>query len=288
LLPPPLSTMPIHLPENINASANPIGIDASFAPSVEKVYRDSHSLALRVESPSEPEKSFLAKAGHDDQVWGSSSGLGSYMGSFESHHVSFERPPDNSDGLSHWNGLVSNAYEMRPFHYNPQQDFYGMRPDQYAPRYQGENSFFESEGGFDIYENALQTSVSPGSYISQQPFEGLAAVSPIVQPAGSFKVPVNLEAIDTDLRFVRYREHEHDDDYKDEDFSNTAVKAKKKKKVTDGKPRPKHVGKACVHCKKAHLACDHGRPCKRCIHLGKTDCVDVEHKRRGRPRTIPD
>lgn len=52
--------------------------------------------------------------------------------------------------------------------------------------------------------------------------------------------------------------------------------------------RQKHVRKACIHCKKAHLACDEGRPCKRCIHLGKTDCIDVEHKRRGRPRSSPE
>ncbi|TPX35708.1 hypothetical protein SmJEL517_g01886 [Synchytrium microbalum] len=48
--------------------------------------------------------------------------------------------------------------------------------------------------------------------------------------------------------------------------------------------RQKHVGKACVHCKKAHLACDDARPCRRCAHMGRLDCVDVEHKRRGRPR----
>jgi hypothetical protein len=52
--------------------------------------------------------------------------------------------------------------------------------------------------------------------------------------------------------------------------------------------RQKHVGRACVHCKKAHLACDESRPCKRCLHLGKTDCVDVEHKRRGRPKISPE
>nr|KAJ3422885.1 hypothetical protein HK105_005833 [Polyrhizophydium stewartii] len=46
----------------------------------------------------------------------------------------------------------------------------------------------------------------------------------------------------------------------------------------------KNVAKACVHCKKAHLACDEERPCRRCVHLNKTDCVDVEHKKRGRPR----
>ncbi|TPX51202.1 hypothetical protein SeLEV6574_g00427 [Synchytrium endobioticum] len=48
--------------------------------------------------------------------------------------------------------------------------------------------------------------------------------------------------------------------------------------------RQKHVGRACVHCKKAHLACDDARPCRRCAHMGRLDCVDVEHKRRGRPR----
>jgi hypothetical protein len=52
--------------------------------------------------------------------------------------------------------------------------------------------------------------------------------------------------------------------------------------------RQKHVCRACVHCKRAHLACDNQRPCRRCVHLGKTDCVDVEHKRRGRPKSTPD
>ena len=46
----------------------------------------------------------------------------------------------------------------------------------------------------------------------------------------------------------------------------------------------KHVNRACVHCKRAHLACDEARPCRRCIHLNKSECVDVEHKKRGRPR----
>ncbi|KAI8928547.1 hypothetical protein BC831DRAFT_93596 [Entophlyctis helioformis] len=48
--------------------------------------------------------------------------------------------------------------------------------------------------------------------------------------------------------------------------------------------RPKQVGKACVHCKKAHLACDQARPCGRCARIGKADCVDVVHKPRGRPK----
>ncbi|ORZ24232.1 hypothetical protein BCR42DRAFT_402489 [Absidia repens] len=47
------------------------------------------------------------------------------------------------------------------------------------------------------------------------------------------------------------------------------------------------VASACSNCKKAHLACDVSRPCKRCISLGKTDtCVDIEHKKRGRPKLL--
>ncbi|KAF9988267.1 hypothetical protein BGZ75_009748 [Mortierella antarctica] len=48
-----------------------------------------------------------------------------------------------------------------------------------------------------------------------------------------------------------------------------------------------HVPSACINCKKAHLACDLSRPCKRCISVGKDDsCRDVEHKKRGRPKLI--
>ncbi|CDU25792.1 uncharacterized protein SPSC_05963 [Sporisorium scitamineum] len=51
------------------------------------------------------------------------------------------------------------------------------------------------------------------------------------------------------------------------------------------KPAKAHVPSACLNCKRAHLACDVGRPCRRCINLGKSDtCVDVQHKKRGRPR----
>ncbi|KAL7409288.1 hypothetical protein BDY24DRAFT_403690 [Mrakia frigida] len=42
---------------------------------------------------------------------------------------------------------------------------------------------------------------------------------------------------------------------------------------------------ACGPCKRAHLACDDGRPCKRCSSLNKEDqCVDVPQKKRGRPK----
>nr|ODN91762.1 hypothetical protein L203_01013 [Cryptococcus depauperatus CBS 7841] len=46
-----------------------------------------------------------------------------------------------------------------------------------------------------------------------------------------------------------------------------------------------NVSSACAPCKKAHLACDVARPCKRCVNMGKEDqCADVPHKKRGRPK----
>ncbi|EXJ84638.1 hypothetical protein A1O3_05308 [Capronia epimyces CBS 606.96] len=54
--------------------------------------------------------------------------------------------------------------------------------------------------------------------------------------------------------------------------------------------KPKaHVASACVNCKKKHLRCDHSRPCRRCVASGKEGtCVDVEHKKRGRPPLKPE
>ncbi|KAL8938017.1 MAG: hypothetical protein Q9216_004126 [Gyalolechia sp. 2 TL-2023] len=46
-----------------------------------------------------------------------------------------------------------------------------------------------------------------------------------------------------------------------------------------------HVPSACVNCKRKHLACETKRPCNRCLSTGKeATCVDVQHKKRGRPR----
>ncbi|KAI8069962.1 hypothetical protein BC940DRAFT_331964 [Gongronella butleri] len=51
------------------------------------------------------------------------------------------------------------------------------------------------------------------------------------------------------------------------------------------RPSKSQVKTACVNCKKAHLACDLSRPCKRCVHSGKEDtCRDIQHKKRGRPK----
>ncbi|CAO3613101.1 unnamed protein product [Mucor hiemalis] len=60
--------------------------------------------------------------------------------------------------------------------------------------------------------------------------------------------------------------------------SSASVTKKKPSKTT-------HVPTACINCKKAHLACDLSRPCKRCTALDKCDtCVDIKHKKRGRPK----
>ncbi|OBT90609.1 hypothetical protein VE02_01037 [Pseudogymnoascus sp. 03VT05] len=50
-----------------------------------------------------------------------------------------------------------------------------------------------------------------------------------------------------------------------------------------------HVASACVPCKRAHLRCDAQRPCLRCQSNNKEDvCIDMVHKKRGRPRLRDD
>ncbi|CAJ2513703.1 Uu.00g018220.m01.CDS01 [Anthostomella pinea] len=65
---------------------------------------------------------------------------------------------------------------------------------------------------------------------------------------------------------------------------NPAFASPKSQRKTKG-----HVASACVPCKRAHLRCDAQRPCSRCLSNGKEDaCVDVQHKKRGRPRLRDD
>ncbi|EMC91776.1 hypothetical protein BAUCODRAFT_152155 [Baudoinia panamericana UAMH 10762] len=55
--------------------------------------------------------------------------------------------------------------------------------------------------------------------------------------------------------------------------------------VRSGRRSKTHVASACINCKRAHLSCDVQRPCARCVASGKQDtCIDVQHKKRGRPR----
>jgi len=74
---------------------------------------------------------------------------------------------------------------------------------------------------------------------------------------------------------------EEEDEEVDEDSSSNDEQTKKKKKKSNGKKRGKYTRRACTNCKSAHAACDAGRPCKRCIMLGKEDsCVDSVRKKR--------
>ncbi|KAI0418498.1 hypothetical protein F5X98DRAFT_111212 [Xylaria grammica] len=65
---------------------------------------------------------------------------------------------------------------------------------------------------------------------------------------------------------------------------NPAFTSPKSQRKTKG-----HVASACVPCKRAHLRCDAQRPCSRCLSNGKEDaCIDIQHKKRGRPRLRDD
>ncbi|KAJ1929958.1 hypothetical protein FBU59_006999, partial [Linderina macrospora] len=68
--------------------------------------------------------------------------------------------------------------------------------------------------------------------------------------------------------------------------TKTAAAVAAKKPARTGRGAKPHVPSACTNCKKAHLACDLQRPCRRCVNMGKCDtCKDVQHKKRGRPRS---
>ncbi|KAI9331677.1 hypothetical protein DFJ73DRAFT_856836 [Zopfochytrium polystomum] len=51
---------------------------------------------------------------------------------------------------------------------------------------------------------------------------------------------------------------------------------------------PKILPPRCNRCKSVHVTCDAGRPCQRCIRIGKADtCTDAVRKKRGRPKQVP-
>jgi hypothetical protein len=63
------------------------------------------------------------------------------------------------------------------------------------------------------------------------------------------------------------------------DDADTATKPVKKRQ---------HVNNACTNCKRSHLACDHNRPCSRCVRTGRQEtCMDFKHRPRGRPPAVP-
>ncbi|PIA18612.1 hypothetical protein COEREDRAFT_79642 [Coemansia reversa NRRL 1564] len=68
--------------------------------------------------------------------------------------------------------------------------------------------------------------------------------------------------------------------------ATTATTSLVKAVRTTGRGAKPHVPSACTNCKRAHLACDLQRPCRRCVNTGKCEtCKDVQHKKRGRPRS---
>ena len=92
--------------------------------------------------------------------------------------------------------------------------------------------------------------------------------------------PSNSNALET----YEYDDDEDDDDETDEDdddeSTNSDGKTKGKSKSNKNKKRGSYTKRACINCRTAHAACDSGRPCKRCIQLGKADsCRDAERKR---------
>jgi hypothetical protein len=50
----------------------------------------------------------------------------------------------------------------------------------------------------------------------------------------------------------------------------------------DSKKRGTYTKKACANCRKSHSACDAGRPCRRCLQLGLTDCMEAQRKSKKR------
>ncbi len=66
--------------------------------------------------------------------------------------------------------------------------------------------------------------------------------------------------------------HSGEDEYDSEESTDESKRRMKK--------RGNYTKRACINCRAAHAACDSGRPCKRCVQLGKSaTCMDAERKR---------
>jgi len=78
-------------------------------------------------------------------------------------------------------------------------------------------------------------------------------------------------------------EEDMSDDYDSDGKSTSSSKGKSKSdrnRDKSNKKRGSYTKRACINCRTAHAACDSGRPCKRCLQLGKGDsCRDAERKR---------
>ena len=158
------------------------------------------------------------------------------------------------------------------------------------------------------HKNRREQTLSPTSappYSSKQISEsvrtGLSAQS---RPVGQVQTPVASPGVRTSLHQSStshpVRGASHDEQ------SSINQDSPELLQLTPGAPgvarRAKaHVPSACVNCKRKHLACETRRPCNRCVQTGKevrilnldeiitidsfqATCVDVQHKKRGRPR----
>ncbi|KAL0092341.1 Zn(2)-C6 fungal-specific transcription factor [Phycomyces blakesleeanus] len=125
-----------------------------------------------------------------------------------------------------------------------------------------------------------QPSSSPPSNITEQTFDAsavdlAAAIFPSSPPHSSEPSPFSFLPMNFEVATnpeTPHTPHSH------EDLSKSPTMPTKRGYKS-------HVPSACINCKKAHLACDVSRPCKRCVSLNKTDtCQDIKHKKRGRPK----
>eukprot|EP01122_Echinamoeba_exundans_P004497 TRINITY_DN1454_c0_g1_i2.p1 TRINITY_DN1454_c0_g1~~TRINITY_DN1454_c0_g1_i2.p1 ORF type:complete len:106 (+),score=2.96 TRINITY_DN1454_c0_g1_i2:59-376(+) len=51
---------------------------------------------------------------------------------------------------------------------------------------------------------------------------------------------------------------------------------------SDSRPGPPSAAQACLPCRNKHKRCDGGKPCAKCVRIGRAgDCVYAPPKRRG-------
>lgn len=199
--------------------------------------------------------------------------------------------PSNQPIYDSWNQYsTSEGFNMRQYQFD--QGGYAPREISLAeispaPSFQVETSSL-GEYHFDMREPNNVKWINQLENPAFQVFENSIAPEYGIEMYNGQQTVISKKRLsDDNLEYCN--EEDFDDLQETEMMFLTAAKQKKlKTKKQTIKSRPKHVGKACTHCKRAHLACDSQRPCKRCTHLGKEGCIDVEHKRRGRPRSSPE
>ncbi|PHH67768.1 hypothetical protein CDD82_1147 [Ophiocordyceps australis] len=135
---------------------------------------------------------------------------------------------------------------------------------------------------------SFPTDVSRGSF-GLQPFDEAMPPTPIYSPQQPHRVPHQLPYPYPPQHLIMTTpgasaELAYSMANRTSALENQSFTSPKSQRKTKG-----HVASACVPCKRAHLRCDAQRPCSRCTGNGKEEaCVDVQHKKRGRPRLRDD